>query len=105
MDTKFAPGPAKTFRVRGDQIDEQDCTDEMPAGKNGKLEPATFRRPPNEETLEVALLRLVNPEMDLCECAGKNEAMPAARHTIVNFSDVIRSTILRSISLKSELIE
>ena len=73
MDAEFAPGPAKTFRVRGDQIDEQDCADEMPAGKNGKLETATFRRPPDEQTLEVALLRFVNPEMNLRECAGEDE--------------------------------
>jgi hypothetical protein len=46
------------------------------AGENGKFYAPTFRWPPNEETLEVALLRLVNPEMDLCECARENERHP-----------------------------
>ena len=73
MNTEFAPGPAETFRVRRDQIDEQDCADEMSAGKNRNLETATFRRPPDEQTLEIALLRFVNAEMHLRDCAGEDE--------------------------------
>ena len=73
MNAEFAPGPAKTFPVRSDQINQQHRTDEMPAGKNRNFEAATFRRPPNEQALEIALLRFVNAEMDLRERAGEDE--------------------------------
>ena len=76
MDAEFAPGPAKTFRMRRDQINQQHCTDEVAAGENGKFYAPTFRWPPNKEALEVTLLRLVNPEMNLRQCARENECHP-----------------------------
>ena len=94
--------PAETFRVRRDEIDEQHRTDEMAAGKNRNLEAASFRRPPDEHALKITLLRFVNPEMNLRQrVPAKISAIPAARQTIVSFSDVMRSTSLRSMFLKS----
>src|SRR5216110_1425900 len=37
MNPKLAQGPLKTFRVRGDQVDEEDRADQMAAGENWNL--------------------------------------------------------------------
>ena len=63
----------ETFRVRGDQVDQQNGADEMASGKNRDLETASFRGPPNQQALKVALLRLVNAKMDLRNRPGKDE--------------------------------
>src|SRR5262249_26570317 len=76
MDAEFAPGPAETFRVRGDEIDQQHRANQMPPGKNRDLEASPFRRPPHEHALEITLLRLVNPEMHLRDRASKNQRHP-----------------------------
>ena len=44
-----------------------------PPGKDRNLETATLRRPPDEETLKIALLRFVNAEMNLGNSAGKDK--------------------------------
>ena len=98
MNTEFLPRPAETFRMRRDQIDEQDCADQMSTGKNRELETATFpaRRQTNK-SLEITLLRFVDAEMHLRNRAGENEDHGRGQtKMIVSFSDVMRSTILRS---------
>src|SRR6516162_10237092 len=76
MDTKFTPSPAKTFRMRRDQINQQHRADEMATRENGKFHAPTLCWPPNEETLEVTLLRFVNAEVHLRQCTGENECHP-----------------------------
>ena len=73
MNTEFPPRPAETFRMRRDQINEQDRADEMSARKNREPETATFRRPPDKQTLEITLLRFVNAEMHLRNRPGEDE--------------------------------
>ena len=73
MDAELAPAPAETFHMSGDQIDEQDAADQMTAGKNRDAESASFRRPPDKQALEIALLRFVNPEMHLGERPGEDQ--------------------------------
>src|SRR5205823_14505973 len=65
MDPELPPAPAKTFRVRRDQIDQQNGADEMAARENRNLKSAAFRRPPNQPALKVTLLRFMNSEMHL----------------------------------------
>ena len=62
--------------MRRDQINQQHRTDEVAAGKNGKFYAPTFWWPPNEEALEVTLLRLVNAEVHLRQCPRENECHP-----------------------------
>jgi len=76
MDAEFAPRPPETFRMRRDQINQQHRTDEVATGENGKFYAPTFCWPPNEEALEVTLLRFVNPQMHLRQCARENECHP-----------------------------
>jgi hypothetical protein len=76
MNAQFSPGPAETFCMRSDEINEQHSADEMATGENRDLEPASFRWPPHEHALEITLLRFVDPEMNLRQCASKNQ-----RHT------------------------
>ena len=76
MNAEFAPGPAKTFRMRRDQINQQYCADKMATRKNGKFYAAAFCWPPNKETLEVTLLRFVNAEVNLREGPRENEGHP-----------------------------
>lgn len=73
MNAKFPPGPAKPFGMRRDQIHQQDRTNKMTARKDRYLPAVTIRWPPYEEALEVALLRFVDSEMNLRQCAGKNK--------------------------------
>jgi hypothetical protein len=42
-------------------------------GENRKFYGSTFWWPPNEEALEVTLLRLVNAEVHLRQCSRENE--------------------------------
>src|SRR5204863_9279584 len=51
-------------------------TDEMATGKNGNLESAPVRRPPNKHALEITLLRFVYPEMDLRQRPRKDKRHP-----------------------------
>src|SRR5262249_7632848 len=76
MDAEFAPGPAETFRVRGEEIDQQHRANQMAAGKNGDLKASSIRRPPHEHALKITLLRLVNPEVHLRDRASKNQRHP-----------------------------
>ena len=45
----------------------------MATRKNGDLESASVRRPPNKHALEITLLRFVDPEMDLRQRPGKDQ--------------------------------
>jgi hypothetical protein len=45
----------------------------MATRKNGNLEAAPVRRPPDKHALEITLLRFVDPEMDLRQRAGKDQ--------------------------------
>src|SRR5262249_30995504 len=76
MNTQFAPGPAETFCVRSDEINQQHGTDQMAAGKNRNFEAASFRGPPHKEALEITLLRFMDPEMNLRQRARKNQRHP-----------------------------
>ena len=76
MNSQLAPTPAKTFRVRGDQIDQQHSADEMSARENRNSEAAPFRRPPNQHALEITLLCFMNSEMNLRQRAGENKRHP-----------------------------
>ena len=91
MNSQFPPGKPETFYVRGNKINQQHSADEMPARENRDLESPSLRRPPHKHTLEITLLRFLNPEIS---------AIAAARQKIVSFSDVIRSTSLWSMLLK-----
>ena len=73
MNAELAPGPMETFGVSRDQIDEQHRADEVAPGEDRNLETATLRRPPDEQTLKIALLRFVNAKMNLGNRAGKDE--------------------------------
>src|SRR5690349_11318849 len=73
MDAQLAPRPAKAPHMRCDKIHQQDGADEMATRKNRNLETATFRWPPHEHTLEIALLCLVDAKMNLRDGAGKNQ--------------------------------
>src|SRR5207302_9004013 len=73
MDAELATGPPETFRVRGDEIDQQHRANQMASGENGNFKASSFRRPPHEHALEITLLRLVNPEMHLRDRADKNQ--------------------------------
>ena len=73
MDAELLPRPTKTPNVRRDEIHEQDCADQMAAGKNWDLEAVSFRRPPDQHALEIALLRFPDSEMHLRDRAGKNQ--------------------------------
>jgi len=59
--------------MRGDQIDEEHSSNEMPAWENGNLKGTSVRRPPNKEALKVSCLSLVNSQMNLGQRAGKDE--------------------------------
>src|SRR5437762_2613925 len=73
MNPKLAPGPLKTFRVRREQIDEQDCANEMAARENRNLKTVSFRRPPDEKALEITLLRFPNSQMHLGNRSRENQ--------------------------------
>ena len=53
--------------MRSDKINKQHRPDEMPPGENRDLKTTTFRWPPNEQALEITLLRFVDAEMNLGE--------------------------------------
>src|SRR6266496_6747411 len=76
MNTQLAPGPAETFCMRSDEINEQHGAGEMATRKNRDLEATSFRWPPHEHALKITLLGFVNPEMNLRQCAGKNQRHP-----------------------------
>ena len=73
MNAKFSPGKTKTLQMRSDKVNKQHCADEMPAWENRNFKAATFRRPPNKQALEIALLRFVNAEMNLSDRAREDE--------------------------------
>jgi hypothetical protein len=79
MNSQFPPGKPETFYVRRNKINQQHSADEMPARKNGDLESASVRRPPDEHALEITLLRFVDPEMDLRQRAGKDQRHPCRK--------------------------
>src|ERR1043166_6671447 len=47
----------------------------MAAGKNRNAKTAALRRPPDEEALEVTLLRFPNPEVHLRDRAGEHKGL------------------------------
>ena len=47
------------------------AADQMTAGKNRNPETVALRRPPDEEALEIALLRFPNSEMNLGDRARR----------------------------------
>ena len=73
MNAEFAPRPAETFYMRGDEVDQQHGADEMAARKNRNVKSAPVRRPPHKHALEITLLRFVDPEMDLRQRARENQ--------------------------------
>src|SRR6476659_9851871 len=73
MNPQFSPVPAETFHVRSDKIDQQQGAYEMATRQNWNLESAPLRRPPHKHALEITLLHLVDPKMDLREGANKNQ--------------------------------
>ena len=73
MNSEFFPSPTKTFRVGRDEIHQQDRADEMAAWENWNFKTRTFRRPPNQQALEITLLRFMNSEMNLRQRACENE--------------------------------
>src|SRR5262249_730778 len=79
MNAESAPGPAKTFRVRRYQINQQHGAEEMTAWKNRKPKPAPLGWPPNYPALEITLLRFVNPEVHLRERAGEDQRHPCCQ--------------------------
>src|SRR3984893_3842205 len=76
MDAELAPAPTKSLQMRHHEIDQQHRPNEMPTRKDWNLEPASLRRPPHKDALEIALLRFVNAEMNLRKRAGKNKRHP-----------------------------
>src|ERR1051326_181722 len=56
MNAELPPRPFKPAGVRRDEIDEQNRADQMAPGENRNLESVSFRRPPDEHALEIALL-------------------------------------------------
>ena len=105
MNAEFAPGPTETFRVRRDQIDQQHGADKMAAGKNRNFKAAAFRRPPDEQTLEIALLRLMNTEMNLGERAGEDQRHRRGQTDDRQLQRRDKIDNLRSILIRIELIE
>src|SRR3954468_18964516 len=73
MNPELPPRPAKTSGVRGNKVDQKYCANEMAAGEDRNFPAWIIRRPPNEKALEIALLRLVNSEVNLGDCAGENQ--------------------------------
>jgi hypothetical protein len=59
--------------MRSQEIDYQDGPYQMTPGENRNPKTVSLRRPPNEETLEVALLCFVNSKVNLCDRSGENE--------------------------------
>jgi len=73
MNSEFAPAPFEPFHVRGNQVNQQDRTDQMATRKNGDFESGGFGRPPYKQTLKIALLRFMNPEMNLGQRPGEDQ--------------------------------
>jgi hypothetical protein len=55
------------------EIEEQQCADEITAGENRNFPCRILWMPADEEAVKKFSLRLVKSQMHLAECAGKDE--------------------------------
>ena len=71
--SEFFARPLKPGEVCGEQVGEQQRSDQISAGQNRNLPVGAGRRPENYQAMKVSRLHGVNAFMDLCERAKKNE--------------------------------
>ena len=65
IDASLAPGEAKAFHVRGDQIEEQGDADQIAAGEDRRHPPGISLLADDQEAPEPAVLRIPQPFVDL----------------------------------------
>ena len=59
--------------MRRDQVNKQQAADDITAGEPGNSKSRAGRREIKKEAFEIAILRLVDPDMDLVERTDKDQ--------------------------------
>src|SRR5881396_3791040 len=72
-DPGFFASPFEPGDVRGDEIDQQQATQQITPWENGYLEGRALWRPINQEAAKELVLRLEQTEINLSECAGEHQ--------------------------------
>jgi hypothetical protein len=59
--------------MRSDEINEQHCANEMTTRENRDLEATSVRWPPHKHALEITLLCVMDPQMNLGQRASEDQ--------------------------------